>query len=223
MEKESECSLCVHRVNCENDDGSLNSRTIPEKYYGIDRDVILTKVDLCKLYWVYGDYPFHTSSFFLRREIFDTKVILKRDVGILRKCLMVGNAIYINNPMSIRRLFTVGNFNSRLKDKGNQGVIQLLIQDIENDVAFDSYTNGEYQPYTLFGIYKRVMQISHYTPELSKKLLNKYDVKFFKWTTVIHGKERIKALLLYLMLRILPTKIYSKALTLSHNIRRGKT
>ena len=221
LEKHLECSLCVHRVDCENNDGSASSRSIPEEYYKISHDIILDKDDLCRLYWGFGGYPFHTSSYFVRKKVFDAQVVLKRDIGILRRGLLFGSAIYIEKAMSIRRLFTEGNFNNRLKEKGNEGLVWLSMQDIENDLNFDDYTNGEFRPYTLLGVYKNIMRISHYKPELSKELLNKYNVDFFKWTESLHMKDKIKSLLLYLMLKVLPSKLYVKILSIKQKHERN--
>lgn len=35
MESHQECSICVHRVQCINEDGTINKRVIPETSYGL--------------------------------------------------------------------------------------------------------------------------------------------------------------------------------------------
>ena len=62
LEKHKECSLCIHRVDCLNEDDTPNERTIPESNYDLNSDRLITKTELCRLYWMKGGYPFHTSS-----------------------------------------------------------------------------------------------------------------------------------------------------------------
>ncbi len=147
MEKHLECSLCVHKAACCNEDGTYHERVIPESYYGIKETGIVEEEELKECYWRRGGYPFHTSSYFYRREVLDVGFKHSRDIGILRKCLVLGSCYYINEEMSVRRLFSVGNWNSRLDKEGIYGRFLLAVSDIENDKNFDEFTNYKYSDF----------------------------------------------------------------------------
>lgn len=210
LEKNQECSLCVHRVNCLNEDDSPNERTIPESNYGINSDMRITKTELCKLYWLKGGYPFHTSSYFMRKEIHDINIELKRDIGTLKKCLLIGDAYYINTPMSARRLMTIGNFNQRLKAGGIKARLKMIEDDIQGDYNLAQYSDGLIKKYALYGVLERILAISNHDPKHGKALLKKYKVNFYNSVVVANAKIRIKYFFKYYLLKICPANIYIK-------------
>ena len=219
LEKHPESSICVHRVNCLNEDGSPNNRTIPEKEYGINKDAILSQKDLCELYWLKGGYPFHTSSYMIKKEVLLKYPGFKRDKGILFKGLLDGDALYIDTPMSARRLMTVGNFNSRLKADGNKGMVKLCLQDLENESTLKKYSNCKFDDYIKYGMFNKIMYISSFDPELSKELLKKYDLCFRKSTRIISGNKKIKLWIKYILFVSVPEKVYIKINSLHKKLK----
>jgi len=178
METHPECSLSTHKVLCCNEDGTPNARVIPENYYFIRKTGVIKEEELAKCYWVYGDYPFHTSSYFYRRSIMDIELDYPRDVGILRKCLIKGSVYYIDEPMSVRRLWSIGNWNSTMKSKGIQGWYELMLQDNEAEDRFDQYTDYKYHDF--IGVKRLIRFISYaqypeYYNEV-RQLLRKFNL-----------------------------------------------
>lgn len=182
MEAHPECSLSTHKVLCCNEDGTLNARVLPSSYYSITRTGIIKEKELARCYWIRGDYPFHTSSFFYRRNIREIELEYPRDVGTLRKCLIQGYVYYIDEPMSVWRLGVVGSWNSRMKSKGIQGRYDLAIQDNEAEERFDRYTNYKYHEFIGVGRLNKFLQFMAYPEYYSmvKELLFKYNLSPWK-------------------------------------------
>lgn len=182
MEAHPECSLSTHKVLCCNEDGSPHGRIIPGNYYLIQKTGVIKEEELAKCYWVRGDYPFHTSSYFYRREIINIELDYPRDVGILRKCLTMGCVYYIDKPMSTRRLGSIGNWTSIMKSKGIQCRYDLALSDSDAEERFDCYTNYKYHDYIGVARLNRLIQFIQY-PEYKaeiRELLVKYDLSPWK-------------------------------------------
>lgn len=202
LEAHPECSLCVHRVQCHNEDDSNNSRSIPEKKYRLQYNKLLSKKNLLDLYYKKGGYPFHTSSYFFRKKVLLEKVDLKRDIGILRKCLINGDAFYLDNAMSVRRLLTVGNFNNRLKTSGDRAKIDFCISNIQNEYNFDIYTQKKYHRYTAYSIFQNILRIGTYNTDLAKELFENYNFSVF--SPMRFPLQKIKCVIFYLSIKYFP-------------------
>lgn len=182
LETHLECSLSTHKVQCCNEDGTFNACVIPGNYYHIKNTGVIKEEELAKCYWVRGDYPFHTSSYFYRRSIRDIELIYPRDVGTLRKCLAKGLVYYIDEPMSTRRLGSIGNWNARMRNKGIQGKYDLALQDDAAEDRFDQYTNYRYHEYIGVGRLNKFIQFIQYPAYSSavRELLNQYNLTPWK-------------------------------------------
>ena len=200
LETHSECSLCVHRVQCTNEDDSPNPRIIPSEIYNLHGNSVLDQNELLQIYYVIGGYPFHTSSYFYRKEILFEKVDLVRDVGTLRKCFINGGIYFIDKYMSVRRLFTIGNFNSRLRDGGMKKKVAFLNSEIENEVRFNDYTNNEFRNYISLAVLRFVLEIAKLDVKEARKVLKKFKISFSEISTVIPVKRRIKLQVKYIVL-----------------------
>lgn len=150
MQAHPECSLCTHLVKCCNEDGSPNEAVLPAASYQLQKTGVIPESELVQCYWVRGGYPFHTSSYFYRREVLDVALDYPRDMGILRKALTLGSVFYLQEAMSVRRLWSVDNWNSRLVRSSPQKRFAMLMADIASDVRFDQFTNYKYHPYIKF-------------------------------------------------------------------------
>ena len=72
LEGHSEIPMCVARVKCVNEDGSPNERTIPEGQYRLHRTGAVEEDKLSDLLFLRrGGYPFHTSTYFIRKEVLE--------------------------------------------------------------------------------------------------------------------------------------------------------
>lgn len=182
METHPECSLSVHKVLCCNEDGSSNAEIIPGKQYRLTGSRVIKEQELAECYWVRGAYPFHTSSYFYRRNIINVDLDYPRDIGTLRKCLIKGWVYYIDEPMSVRRLWSIGNWNSTINSKGVQGWYKLMLQDNEAEERFDHYTNYKYHGFIEVN---RLIRFIHYAQygeyyDEIKQLLKKYNLSPWK-------------------------------------------
>lgn len=147
MEKYPECSICVHRVNCINEDGSDNIRTFPENKYGLTEGVIEKDK-----FWKIGSYPFHTSSYFVRKEIQDERRELygknewvnyvNGDVAVLRISLYKGELYYIDKAMSKRRLTVPGSYNDTLKKLSDEEKYNIWKNSIKSLYMYDEYSHN---------------------------------------------------------------------------------
>ena len=182
METHPECSLSTHLVRCCNEDGSPNTRVIPEQYYKIEGSRVIEKEELAQCYWIRGNYPFHTSSYFYRRKILDMVLDYPRDVGILRKCFIEGSMYYIDEPMSTRRLWSLGNWNSRLKEGGVESRWKLALDVDAAEDRFDLYTKYAYHDYVSFARMNRFLEFikSAQYRKKAKKVLRQYELSPWK-------------------------------------------
>lgn len=204
LEENPDCSVAVHKVNCCNPNDTKILRVIPESKYGLDNTTVLSKDELIQLYWIKGGYPFHTSSYFVRRSVLDVDLNLKRDVGILRKALICGKAYYCDKPMSVRQLFTEGNFNNRIRNQGKQGWIKLAKDNIESDYIFDDYTMGCYHDYITYGMLNGILTILKYDKSIAKDVKSQYNIKLFNSLKCLTFKKKIKTVLGYAFLKTCP-------------------
>lgn len=148
MQAHPECSICTHLVKCCNEDGSENAALFPAKSYRIDKTGVLTQQQLADCYWVKStNLPFQASSYFLRREVFTLDLEYQRDIGYLRKSLLLGSMFYFNTPMSTYRMFSSGSWTSRLKEDGAHAYYDFLMQKIREEESFDKDTQYRYHTY----------------------------------------------------------------------------
>lgn len=205
LEAHPECSISTHKVQCCNEDGTPNSRIIPEDYYKIHGTQKMDRKKFAECLWVNGDYPFHTSSYFFRAKVMKEKVALVRDTAILMKSFINGTVYYFDEAMSTRRLFSIGGFNDKLKKKGVSGSIELSKSNINNCRVFNEYTNNKYHKYTDYRIYTYIMSWAKYEPDEAKKYLSEYNLSFSKVSDIMPStKLKIKQGLKYFLLKVFP-------------------
>ena len=217
LEEHAECSLCVHRVVCLNKDGTANERTLPDSKYHLNSDQLITRTDLCRLYWMMGGYPFHTSSYFMRKDCLYLDIDVWREVGHLKKCLIEGDAYYIDTPMSARRLLTEGSFNQRLTAGGFKARLKMMEDDILTDYNLSQNTDGMIRDYARYGVMDRILLISNYTPQHAKELLINYPVPIFQAVKAANAKTKLKFIVKYVLLKICPEKVFLKLVKKPHD------
>lgn len=160
LEKNLNYCMCTHLVKCCNEDGTNNSRIIPESYYGLKQDEMLDSFKVAHLLWECGGYPFHTSSYFIKSDIILENYINNwtkesRDIDYIKSSIIEGGIVYINKAMSVRRLDSIDNWNSRMKAQGRSAWINLTKKDIIADEKFDKFTNYKYHSIIVYSILQR--------------------------------------------------------------------
>lgn len=164
LEEHPECSICIHKVQCINEDGSVNERVIPGNHYQIKEGIIEDDV-LCQAFWIRGGYPFHTSSYFVRRSVIDRLLrdrvsiysYFNGDVNILRASFCEGKFYYMNEVMSKRRLFSIGSWNSRKMQWGLDKKVDFTKKQLRGEIIFNDYTNQKYADYIKVAIAKNIL------------------------------------------------------------------
>lgn len=174
MEEHPECSICFGRTKCINEDGTPNSRVIPElRYYQALQEGVQSASELMSKTILYG-LPSHTSCVFIRKEVMDCELTYPRDEGLMRKALLCGDAYFIDEYLSVRRLFSVGNWNSRLILGGDKAIITLNKEMIEIDDYFDQFTKGRYAKEIRAKRLWRIINLNCYDHTEAKQLKEKY-------------------------------------------------
>lgn len=191
LESHPECSFSSHKVKCCNEDGSDSDREFPNLQDRLQEDTVLTQDEFAQLVFTSG-YLFHTSSFFYRKEVLEIPLALARDEGIIRKCILLGGCIYLCRPMSVRRLWSTGNYNSRLKAQGQAGKTKLMISNLRNDIRFNRYTSGKYASLIIPRSLSNVFSWAYSDPQLAQTVIHDYELEWKKVRKHLPFTQRIK-------------------------------
>ncbi|MBR5799518.1 MAG: glycosyltransferase [Lachnospiraceae bacterium] len=169
MESNPECSICIHKVKCINEDGSDNLKTFPNENSSIGEGLI-PKARMAEKLWKKDSYPFHTSSYFVRRSVYDKKRELfeseswvykiNGDASTMWMSLYLGDFYYIDKVMSRRRLEVPGSYNERLKKSSAELKFKKWKDRIEGIWLYDEYSQKEFHPliqyYIIDSVAKRI-------------------------------------------------------------------
>ena len=145
MENNPDASMCVALAKCVHENGNDAGRTIPDISYNLGSDTVINAKRMAEMLFVKGGYPFHTSTFFCRKEILlkldELTCYMNGDQKILREALVSGNIIYLNRLVSCRRLMSIGSFNARFKEKKAKEICDYYLKEIIGNVLFDRSTS----------------------------------------------------------------------------------
>lgn len=169
MEENPDISMCVHKVQCVNEDGTLNEKIHPQKKYEVTGTGIINQEQYADLLLLKGGYPFHTSSFFRRKELMEGDMfnglpnVLNGDRKILYSSLYAGSIYYIDKVMTHRRLFAIGSYNSRLLEKSQEEKWKIFLNDLWAEIVFDKISKGKF--------HKKVVEsiLKHFYPQFQRK------------------------------------------------------
>ena len=126
---------------------------IPEPTYELTGTAFVTKEKVAKMLWCGGGYPFHTCSYFLRREVLNPEKhrviypLLNGDQTLMRLALLFGGFYYIDQTLSCRRLMSKGNWNSRFNEWSAERKTTYFTNYINGEIAFDKLSGGAYHKY----------------------------------------------------------------------------
>lgn len=177
LETHPECSISVHRVQYCNEDGTPNPGQSPKKCYHIYGNRVITKKELADYYFTRCAYLFQASSYFYRREIAEIDLEYSLDIGMLRKCLIIGDLYYIDEPMSTYRLGSMNGWTSTMRSGGVQTRWKHLLWCNEAEDRFDKYTEYKYHDLIKIGKLNKFLAFTPYSKYRYKvkKMLKKYD------------------------------------------------
>lgn len=202
MERYSDVYMCTHLVQCVNENSSKKEGLIPDLKYGLRESGIISSEQIAKLLYDLDGYPFHTSSYFLRREVMESKLCnvlsgrINGDSIRVRTAMSLGNIYFINSIMSYRRLWTVGNWNSRMKKLDSEKKIAYIIRNIEGDILFDDSTEHRFRKWILPNVYQRLYLILRdYSAVVNSEIINRYRIQ--NWYRCFGDLKVLKKVLKY--------------------------
>lgn len=207
LESNPSCSICVHKVQSIHEDGSFNERIIPEDEYQIKEGILGDDV-ICKALWTRGRYPFHTTSYFVRRGVVDrllrdripTFGYFTGDMNILRASFCEGSFYYIDRVMSKWRWLSIGGWNSGQKLLSREEQVAYEKKQLQGEVAFNSYTNQKYEDYIKIAIARNIFQWCRYDLRGAQEELKKNGIRCDVFDKIeIDDKIRSKVYLVCLM------------------------
>lgn len=224
MESNPNVSLCVGKTKCTNEDDSHNPTIFPpqeiEEY--LSMTVVLSNQNFIKMLFTKCRYPFHTSTYFIRRDVICNNNIYAKLYGLLNgdnRILLSAGAIgdigYINDVLSNRRLFTKNNWNSRFIKMDDNRKFLYFCNEIKGFLYYRDFLDDKCGDYTNNCICNSILFLANSyninkVTNFYKSLIN---VKLPSFAT---KKERIKFKLfvshprIYKLLFVLKRKIDNK-------------
>lgn len=181
MENDPELSICVHKVQCINEDGSLNS-----KCFQMDNgSQKISQEQFAGMLLAVNGYPFHTSSFFVRKSVLSSpehdKLFGKfnGDVTILRSSLLSGKAYYIDEIYSHRRLFSIGSWNERMQKSNTDKKIEFYKRQINGEIIFGEIAYSLFEQKIINNIYHLLVGVAvRYGSDTVKEYISIIEEKF---------------------------------------------
>ncbi len=158
LETHSDCHMCVHTVQCIRENGELIDKQYPNKKYNLETEKF-SDIEICRILFWNMDYPFQTSSYFIRKSIIATISLLcatdfsltNGDMQILELAITQGSVYYINEKMSCYRVLSIGSWSAtNSRDVQKKNVFRW--RRIKSNNYFNQYTNQKYIKY----IYKAI-------------------------------------------------------------------
>lgn len=162
LENHPDCSICVHKVKAFWTDGSsfdesfvrLEKGKVVKINYKMEHGVI-ERDKAADAIWLQGGYPFHTSSYFIRKSVFEDLTTgkldfikyMNGDLFHLRLCVLFGKFYYIDEIMSHRRRGVAGSYNDRWKGIDVQAKIKHWERQRMGEMMFDEYADYEFHDY----------------------------------------------------------------------------
>lgn len=206
MEKNPDVILCVHKVACINEDGSPNSQVFPADACGLRSDTLFTQEQFADFLFIKADYPFHTSSYFHRRELWESELnqklsgVVNGDQRILRSALDCGNVYYIDKVMSKRRMQSIGNWSQRFDALPDEKKLEHVKKKMMGDVLVDRYTERKYHRHITQKFYDRLISMTvqfgrDKTTKAFKEIRKEYRLS---------EAHSVKLILKYMLVRISP-------------------
>lgn len=184
MEENLNCSLCVHKTQNINEDGTIYP-SIQGEYIGVKEGILDTET-ICKLFLKQPTTIFHTSSYFIRLSMFRdvylsspefTKYATGGDQSMLRVCMREGEYYYIDEIMTCYRRFAKGSINSSQRNADKMYWKQYYSKYADSNLEFDKFSNYRFHDYIRGWIGINIMNLGKYAAVETKDLLKEYDIR----------------------------------------------
>ena len=181
LEAHENVYMCVHKVKCTNEDDTPNSEVHPPKKAKLNGDTLLTPEEMAALVWEKVGYVFQTSSFVIRKEVLQTRVVhelfgkITGDERIIRSAMSLGCVYYIDRVMSCRRLWTIGNYNSRQREKTNEERMVQQLRTLDAELLYDEMMEGRFHKYIIPSAYRMLLSDIRFT---DPQTIRKIDIQY---------------------------------------------
>ena len=148
LESNLECSACVNRTQCCNENGSYNERVIPAQNLNLQRG-LLASSEVCAM--IFKGYSFQTTSYFFRREVLDFAFHNEYSHGIngdeayLLAAVGLGCFYYLDESMTCYRLNSTGSWNEQLRSWNMQKKIKHQLKFQEAHFVFYNETERRFR------------------------------------------------------------------------------
>lgn len=183
IDNDKDITLCVHRVQCINEDGSKRAQTRPVFNKAIFKTGKMKNNDaLTALFLISDNYPFQTSSYFVRKEIIDKvydytncgETFSTPDMLILYFSLAFGKYYYIDKTMSCYRMFVKNSWSSTIRDMSDKNEIVKYRENlIYGKKKIDEYTEYKFHHYFEIGRFKDILSLCNTDVTNTKRILKR--------------------------------------------------
>ena len=204
MENNEECSICIHKVQCINEDGTINPNTLPPVGNSL-KTGMMSQEEVARL--LFRRYIWQTSGYFLRKKNLDDWLqgklpFLEKMNGDMRMLLISlshGKFYYIDEPMSCYRVNSIGSWTSSWQNKNR--IEYFVNEELEKKRKYDEYTHFQYHEYILQSMVRNLFQVGVLDGKLSRELFGKYQIKLAD----IRKMSSIKVMIQYCAIKICPS------------------
>lgn len=194
LEKHPECSFAANKVIACKEDGRPDERTWPPQKYNFSTEKIISSTELMNYLMLKKSNMFHTCGLMYRTSLYDyadTWGWRKRDIFSLLFFATKGDLYYFSDPMSCRRIGTIGNWNSRMNSRGMSAWYEMYLVDFEQYRKFNQATGDEYGSLIAAKLIKMSIEWMPYQPfEIRKKIMAS-GVKFKDARKILTIKNKI--------------------------------
>lgn len=184
LETHSECTISVGKVATIDKNNNLKKEQIPH----IKFDNLVSFEEFCDSQFKRGLWAFHTSTYFIRKEIYDKYIEAINsylqdfpydDLPIIMTALLNGKAYYIDSVLSVYRTFAGGYTSSMLANK------DLCIKNEKKVIKairkLDKHTNFKYHDQLNFRILQGELKIARLTHNIRPLLRREFFSSYTSW------------------------------------------
>ena len=148
MEKEKNCSVCVHKVRDIDKDGKKLPNTYPSE---LVKEGLIQQEEFIKMLFAPSRYWFHVNSFLFRAKYLKKfngeypefiKVSGVGDVPLTWLLVNEGDIFYIDKEMSVYRRDAVGSWSAKMQNRDYRKQMSEMF--CNSLTAYNSYTNYKY-------------------------------------------------------------------------------
>lgn len=184
LENNIGCSICVHNTVKITANGTITDKKFPVLHL---KDGILKGNEIIHIELVENPWLFHTSSFFIRKNVYDTFIKQgfvfadKFPVGdkpLFMFCLISGDVYYVDKDMSCYRTNSGGVVTKISNDTAKH--LEYDKKFIEGYKAFDAFTRGKYHEDLEFIEKSKMIHSCILRGEFKKTLNRNYKMAFRK-------------------------------------------